>query len=55
MSAACAAGTSAANWWWNTSGLMKNSFPPVETGYAPSASPRVLPGNWVDSMNADSP
>ncbi|MET3422600.1 hypothetical protein BJ973_001812 [Actinoplanes tereljensis] len=52
---ACPAGTSAPNWWWKTSGRMASSLPPVATGYAVSASPRVLPGNLVDSANADSP
>src|SRR5690606_7780006 len=42
MTRACASGTSAANWCANTSWRIANSLPPVLTGYATRASPRVL-------------
>jgi hypothetical protein len=55
INAACSGDTSAQNCWWNRSCRMASSGPPPGTGYAFSASPKVLPGNLPDRSKAFSP
>jgi hypothetical protein len=55
ISAACAAGTSAQNCSWKRSCVMYRSVVPSARGTGRSASPSVLPGNFMDSGVAASP